>query len=99
MNHHRTNRHEIAEKSRRIYAGTGVSRSTRQRIQVMIQRDERGRGEVLLTLRAYRRNITPNLQLEFRSQRSHCFLKRRNTLVIVFEYEDRFHPPAPLKPR
>src|SRR5436190_20670299 len=99
MNHDRANRHEIAEKSRRIYAGTGVSRSTRQRIQVMIQRYERSGREVLLTLHAHRRNIPPDLHLEFRPQRSYGFLERRDALVVVFEYEDRFHPPPPLKHR
>ena len=91
VNQHRADGQEIAEKLSHVQTRAWIGGHTRHRIEIVIERDQRGAGEMCGTLRTHRRRVAPDLQFETIAQRRNGLVKRRNALVVIFEDEDGFH--------
>src|SRR5437660_9523725 len=91
MNQHRTNGHEICQKPRHIDSGSWLNRCAGQRVQIMIERDQRRGPKKRFARGDHGRRIAPELHFKAVPQPLNSLLKRRDALVVIFENEYGFH--------
>jgi hypothetical protein len=68
-----------------------ITRRTRLRIQIVVERNEMRGAKVVFTLGNHCRRIAPDSHLPIAPQFSDRCLKRCDSLSIIFEKQQRFH--------